>query len=941
MPLLELSFASKEDSLSVRHFAIREGISGLFEVDVLARSPLEEIDLESIVDQGAGFGFDSGVAFLTAPRRIWTGICSHMELVQAEPTGLSTYFIKIVPALWRTTLRRNNRIFQHRTIPDIVMKVLTEWQIEPVMRLTAQYLEHEYRVQYGETDFSFISRLLEEAGITYFFTHDGPQSKLVLTDGPTSEGPRPALPYVDNPSEAAELEFVTKVRLTQRVKPGRFTVRDFDFRNQLDYQLFQEARAKTELAYEQYVYEPGAFWYEPGQAGGTPFADDRGVARTNEKEGKARVTRELDAERRTRRVVDFETNVVDLSPGTLMTVDPHPRGDIGGKKLLVIQSSLEGTPGEAWTMKGEAVYADAPYRPERKTPRPRIRGVQSAAVVGPPGEEIHVDEFGRVRVQFHWDREGSYSDMSSCWIRVSQGWAGAGYGFLNLPRVGQEVLVEFFEGDPDRPVITGRVFSSTRQVPYKLPDNKTKSGWKTESSPHTGGFNELSFEDAAGREVIHIQAEKDFSEIIKNNQSSTVLNNRSASVTASDSVVVGGDQSFGVVHDQTFTIGKVQAFDIGEGRDAHIRSSDSIDAGDAITGTVGKEGVGYLYSKDQTILFTNGLVSIGFSTDGLFLDSKGDITIKAGELLKLSGKDIVIDGLPDVYFNRGRGPFDEAKRKRLLERLALIDAAMKKASELPPGAERDALTAAASRLARNNRAVEHARLAADVYNVTNDPNAAPEGWTRERTWDSATGFYAAAYRSNLDGRVVVAFRGTVPTTWQSWVLGNSQNVGLPSPQYAQAAAVGRSVQAEYGNNVEFTGHSLGGGLAATAAMGTGRRADTFNAAGVHRNSYLYYGLNPLNQGNVDNYTVRGDILTGAQRNTGLPDGVGRQHGLEAVQASGQPNAQGIQMYTPTQDVNTLLHPIDSAMQGVERHSSYVEGLEFQKQQDIAIIQGLL
>ncbi len=256
--------------------------------------------------------------------------------------------------------------------------------------------------------------------------------------------------------------------------------------------------------------------------------------------------------------------MVDLSPGTLMTIEAHPRGDIADKKLLVIDSSLEGEPGTEWTMKAEAVYTDVTYRPERRTPRPRIHGVQSAVIVGPAGEEIHVDEFGRVRVQFHWDREGTYNDFSSCWIRVNQGWAGAGYGFLNLPRVGQEVLVEFFEGDPDRPVITGRVFSFTRRVLYKLPDDKTKSGWKSESSPGAGGFNELSFEDAAGREVVHFQAQKDFTELVKHDQSSTVLNNRSASITANDSMTVGGNQSFSVDQNQSHTIGKSQKNDVGE-----------------------------------------------------------------------------------------------------------------------------------------------------------------------------------------------------------------------------------------------------------------------------------------------------------------------------------------------------------------------------------------
>ncbi len=653
MPTLELSFASKEDSLSVRHFAIREEISGLFEVAVLARSPHDEIDLEGIVGQGAGFALDSGVVHLTATSRAWTGICSHMELVQAEPTGLSTYFLTIVPALWRTTLRRNNRIFQHLTLPEIVSKVLAEWQIEPELRLSAQYLEHEYRVQYGETDFAFISRLLEEAGITYFFTHGGPQTKLVLSDEPTTGEARAPLPFVDNPSQSAEREFISKVKLVQRVKPGRMTVRDFDFRNRLDYQLFAEAKATaSEQPYEHYNYEPGAFWYEPGQGGDTPVADDKGVARTSEKEGAKLVTRDLDGERRARRLISFETNVVDLSPGTLGTIAAHPRGDIADKKLLIISSSLEGTPGAEWSMKGEAVYTDVTYRPQRKTPRPRIHGVQSAVVVGPAGEEIHVDEFGRIRVQFHWDREGTYNDGSSCWIRVNQGWAGAGFGFLNLPRVGQEVLVEFYEGNPDRPVVTGRVFSYTRRVLYKLPDDKTKSGWKSESSPGAGGFNELSFEDAAGREVVHIQAQKDFTELVKHDQSSTVLNNRSASITANDSMTVGQSQSFSVDQNQSHTIGASQKNDVGESRISTIKHADTIDAGDLISGTIGPDGVGYSFNKDKTITFTNSLASIVFKPDGsLNLDAKGNLNITADGTLRLSGAQVLIDGKPNVHVN--------------------------------------------------------------------------------------------------------------------------------------------------------------------------------------------------------------------------------------------------------------------------------------------------
>jgi len=936
--MLELSFASKEDSLSVRHFVVREEISGLFEITIQARSPQEEIDLERIVGQGAGFALQTSVGYLSSTSRAWTGICSHMELLQAEPTGLSTYLIKIVPALWRTTLRRNNRIFQHQSIPEIVRKVLAEWQIEPELRLSEQYLPHEYRAQYGETDFAFISRLLEEAGIAYFFACSGSQTVLVLSDDPTTGDARPSLRHADNPNESTEHEFITKVTLTQQVKPGRFTVRDFDFRNRLDYQLFSEARAQTatEVPYEHYSYEPGAFWYEPGEArerGDTPVADDKGVARTSEREGQKRVTRYLDGERRARRMVSFEVNVVDLSPGTLMTIDAHPRRDIAGKKLLVINSSIEGAPGTEWQMKGAAVYADVTYRPERRTPRPRVQGVQSAVVVGPPGEEIHVDEFGRVRVQFHWDREGSYNDLSSSWIRVSQGWAGSDHGFLALPRVGQEVLVEFFEGDPDRPVITGRVFSYTRRVLYDLPDDKTKSGWKTETSPGAGGFNELSFEDAAGRELIHMQAQKDFAELVKHDQSSTVRNDRSASVTVNDSMTVGANQSFSVGQNQGHTIGKFQANDIGADRTSRVARSDTIDAGKVISGTVGP-GVGYVYRDDQNIIVTNGVASIVLTPEGLYLDAKGNITINAGGMLQLSGGEVIIDGKPNVYVNR------DSKRLRLLERLALIQAALDKAAGMPPGPARDALLAAASRLSRNNRAVESARLATDAYNTS----GAPEGWERLENYPSrvGTGFYAVAYRSQIDGRVVVAYRGTEFTTWQDWVAGNlSQGAGLPAPQYAEAAIVARQAQARYGDNIEFTGHSLGGGLAATGAMATGRRADTFNAAGVNPMSDFYYDLDRSSARNIDNYTVDDEILTKAQRIPGVPDAVGNQiplpavrmnkddHGNTILDRNGQPT------FTPSPENGWF------DVEGIDRHSRYLDGIEHQKAEDVGIIRGKL
>jgi len=226
-------------------------------------------------------------------------------------------------------------------------------------------------------------------------------------------------------------------------------------------------------------------------------------------------------------LVSFETNVVDLWPGRRFSIDHHPHAELdSARKLLVTEFSLEATPGGEWHMEGSAVFSDVPYRPAVRTPKPKINSVQSATVVGPAGTEIHTDEFGRVRVQFPWDREGKSDDNSSCWIRVSQGWAGTGYGMMVIPRLGHEVLVGFLNGDPDAPIIVGRVFNATQRVPYKLPDHKTRSTWKSDSSLGSDGFNEIMFEDLKDTELVYVQAQKNLRKLVKNDETITVGNNR-------------------------------------------------------------------------------------------------------------------------------------------------------------------------------------------------------------------------------------------------------------------------------------------------------------------------------------------------------------------------------------------------------------------------------
>jgi type VI secretion system secreted protein VgrG len=243
----------------------------------------------------------------------------------------------------------------------------------------------------------------------------------------------------------------------------------------------------------------------------------------------------------------------------------HPHRELGlGKKHLILEVDVHGSDEGEWSLHAECVSAEQPYHPPANTPKPRTQGVESATVVGPAGEEIHTDEFGRVRVQFHWDREGNYDDNSSCWIHVSQPWGGAGYGGSNLPRVGQEVLVDFLGGDPDRPVITGRVFTNLQKTPYKLPDNKTQSGWKSNSTGQTGGYNEIMFEDAAGRELVRMQAERDRDTLVKNDSNSSILGNRTT--------FVGGDNSERVAKNESLTVTKQRSVTVMETMSHTVKS---------------------------------------------------------------------------------------------------------------------------------------------------------------------------------------------------------------------------------------------------------------------------------------------------------------------------------------------------------------------------------
>lgn len=629
---LQVSLASG-DAFDVRDFFVHEAMSSLFEVTVIARCESAGVDFEAAVGQEARFVLRGGQVGEPVERS-WTGICADLDQTAGEESGTSSYRISIVPTLWLATQRRNYRIFQHLSEPEIVRRLLGEWKIEPRVQLDAAvYRKRKYRAQYGESDYDFICRMLGDVGISFYFDTSGAVTQLVLSDAPQNSAPRARpIPFRDQPT-IADRTFVTGLQMGRRVRPGRLTLRDHDYRRPPDYPLLATATdgSDVEARLERFHFEPGAFLFQTDEGDDSPTADDRGKTRASEAEGALLARKRLEAKRASATRIRFRTNAHDLAPGVVLAVLDHPRPDLGGDHpLLVTDSQLTGSADEAWSQICEAQSAEIPHRPAGDVPKPSALGVESATVVGPAGEEIHCDEFGRVRVQFHWDREAKRNELSSCWIHVAQAWGGAGYGLVNVPRIGQEVLVQFLGGDPDRPVIVGRVFNNLQKVPYKLPEHKTRSGWKSCSTHGSGGFNELMFEDEAGEELVSLRAERDLTALVRRDQSVTVGNDRE--------LVVGRNSTRKVSENERVVTGMNRSVVVGGDRRTEIEGDDSTEVGGSLRLCAGGDGTSLAAQRGRLALVTGEGASIVLEGDTIRLEAAsielvGSSAIKASRAI--------------------------------------------------------------------------------------------------------------------------------------------------------------------------------------------------------------------------------------------------------------------------------------------------------------------
>jgi type VI secretion system secreted protein VgrG len=661
------------EALDVRTFAVSERLSSLFSVTLTALCPDPDIDLDAVV--GLPARFVARGALDPAVARTWSGVCGRLRQLRVEEQGLSTYEIEIAPTLWLLTHRKNHRIFQHRTDLEIALDLLSEWDIRPTLRIVGTHKRRKYRVQYGESDYAFLCRMLEDAGVSFYFATDEDESRLVLTDTPETAEPRaPAIAFRDQPTVAA-LEHVTAVHLDRRVRPGRYTVRDHDYRRPPTYPLLATARRGTEVEdrLERFDYAPGAFLFESQRGEDTPVADDRGRYRADEAEGKVITQKRLDAERESALACSFETNVIDLTPGVIVRVLDHPHRMLRhAPGLLVVAAEMRGEHEGDWSHRCEARSATGPYRPPHETPKPRVAGVESATVVGPAGEEIHCDEHGRVRVHFHWDREGRWDERDSCWMHVSQPWGGAGYGSVQLPRIGQEVLVEFLGGDPDRPVVVGRVYNSLQRVPYPLPQNKTQSGWRSNSTGDTRGYNEMMFEDSAGSELVRVHAEKDMHTVVKNDEDHSVGGDRTRSVEGDEDVSIGQNRSKSVAQNEREQVGLSKSVVVGLHRSTQVGAIDSTTVGQQHVLSVLPPGEGGDITA-TTIMAEHGKLVLDTGQGARIEMTRDTITLSAAKVLVhgtagvviSTDADLILKGGPNVKINPPDSPSSAADPSHL------------------------------------------------------------------------------------------------------------------------------------------------------------------------------------------------------------------------------------------------------------------------------------
>ena len=681
--LMQITTPLAEDVLLFQRLHVYEELSRPFEHQLTLLSAQKDVNLDDVL--GKAVSVQLGIP--KGKFRYFSGYVS--RFAQSGMVGrYYRYTATSRPWLWFLSRTADCRIFQEMTVPDIIKQVFADHPTADFeLKLSASYHKWNYCVQYRETDFNFVSRLMEQEGIYYYFRHDKGRHTMVLVDSTSAHSPYGdygTIPYVvPERVRRTDQEYIDSWEISREIQPGVYAQDDFDFERPSAVLLTKKnvSRKHNEADYEIYDF-PGEYLQK---ADGDHYAAVRMDELSTQFE-----------------IANAATNARGLCVGATFTLSDQTRDDQNREYLVLGAnydlefSAYEGlsdpNPG-TYQCSFRAMTTQQQFRPARTTPKPHVTGPQTAVVVGPAGDEIYTDKYGRVKVQFPWDRYGKKNENSSCWMRVSHPWAGKNWGMIAIPRIGQEVIVDFLEGDPDEPIITGRVYNAEQMPPYALPANMTQTGTKTRSTKggDPSNFNEIRFEDKKGSEQLFIHAEKnqdievehdethwvghdrrkkvDNDENVKigNNRTETVgVNeqisigkNRTEDVGTNETISIGKNRTESVGESESINIGKNQSVAIGANRTLSVTKDESVDVSGKRKESVGKdEEISIAKNRNHTIGENDGL-KVGKK---LIIDAGDEITITTGDAsiamkkdgtITIKGKDITFDGSGNINVKAG------------------------------------------------------------------------------------------------------------------------------------------------------------------------------------------------------------------------------------------------------------------------------------------------
>ncbi|WP_324743367.1 type VI secretion system Vgr family protein [Pseudomonas veronii] len=622
------------DVLLLNQMGGGEELGRLFAYELQLTSLDANIDLNKLL----GKPMSVGVQLADGGERHFHGIVAQCS--QSIDQGqFASYQVTLRPWLWLLSRTSDCRIFQNLSIPQIIKQVFRDLGFSDFEdALSRPYREWEYCVQYRETSFDFVSRLMEQEGIYYFFRHEQDRHVLVLADAYGAHATVPgyaSIPYYPKDEQQRERDHLYNWHLAQQVQPGSLELNDYDFQRPSASIDVRSAMPRPHAAGDYPLYDyPGTY---------VQSADGEHYARTR-----------IEALQTLHEQIEFNGNARGLGSGHLFSLTGFSRQDqnreylIVGCRYYIVQESLEsggGSSSAQFDSSLTCIDAQQSFRPLANTYRPIVKGPQTALVVGPKGEEIWTDQYGRVKVHFYWDRHDQSNENSSCWIRVSQSWAGKNWGSMQIPRIGQEVIVSFLEGDPDRPIITGRVYNAEQTVPYKLPENATQSGMKSRSSKggSPANFNEIRMEDKKGAEQLYIHAERNQDIAVENDEGHWVGRDRHSTVDHNETVRIGNDRLRAVLAND--------ALHVGGAKSDSINTQYLIEAGSQIRLVCGKSVLEFNASGEINI---SGTAFNIYASGNGNIDTGGRLDLNAGNACAVDnkGKGIksVIDAAVKAFF---------------------------------------------------------------------------------------------------------------------------------------------------------------------------------------------------------------------------------------------------------------------------------------------------